>query len=95
MARSGEKVAFKFAVGDEVTETITGYKGIVTAQFHYLNGCRRYLLEGKIKPDGGGNPEGLIYDEDRLTKTKTANAKVPATGGGPASTSPPALNRSR
>lgn len=92
MPKRGEKVQFKFAVGDEVTETVTGFVGIITAQFHYLNGCKRYLLEGKVdKP--GGKPEELAYDEDRLELTKAPNAKVPATGGGPPSSAAPARQR--
>lgn len=95
MPKKGEKVQFAHALGAEVTETetVTGFTGVITAQFHYLNGCKRYLVEAKAdKP--AAKPEELAYDEDRLEPTKAPKAEVRKTPtGGPPSRTPPARQR--
>lgn len=79
---SAEKVKFKFTNGEKVRDTVTGFEGVVTAQFHYINGCKRYLLEaGADKPSA--KPEELIFDEGRLELVNAPKKEVPRkpTGG--------------
>ena len=40
-------------LGDKVTDTISGYSGIVVARYEYLNGCVRFQVEpDKLTKDG-------------------------------------------
>lgn len=55
---------FKFENGDEVSEKVTGFKGIITGTCFYLTGCNQYLVTAKS--DQGKEPVALWYDEGRL-----------------------------
>ena len=61
---------FKFKNGDEVTEKITGFKGVITGTCFYLTGCSQYLITAKSKD--GKEPTALWYDEGRIEYVKTA-----------------------
>lgn len=60
------KKEFKFANGDEVKETVTGFKGTITGTCFYLTGCNQYLIVTKIK-DEFSEAVSKWYDEGRLT----------------------------
>ena len=59
---------FKFKNGDEVTEKITGFKGVITGTCFYLTGCNQYLITAKAKE--GKEPIALWYDEGRIELEK-------------------------
>ena len=87
---------FKIELGTEVTESITGYKGTVTARCEYTTGCVQYQVTPKCKA-GGKYDEGCWLDEDRLiekvvpkaVKKKSPRAYTPTYSGGPQSNPPP------
>jgi len=59
---------FKFKMGDELKDTLTGFSGIVVARSQYLTGCNRYSLQ-KQKLTKEGRPEKWeSFDEDMLIK---------------------------
>lgn len=43
---------FKFNLGDEVVDTITGYTGIVVSRADYLTGCFHYGVQSRTLKDG-------------------------------------------
>jgi hypothetical protein len=53
-------------LGDRVKDSITGFKGIVTGRFEYLNGCVRLAVTPEELKDG--KPvEDMVFDEGRLS----------------------------
>ena len=78
------RVNFKYANGDEVTEKITGFKGVITGAVCYLTGCNQYLITAKSKSD---KEEATViwYDEGRLAltiKEKVSQKEVEADDNG-------------
>lgn len=70
----------RIKMGDTYRDEITGFEGIITARFEYMNGCVRYELEAA---DAEGRPKGYVFDEQRLVKATTgAKPKPTATAGG-------------
>lgn len=68
-------------LGSQVEDTVTGFKGTVTSEHIYLNGCVRYGVSPRVKKDGT-LLESQIIDEPQLKITKRAAPKpVPAAGG--------------
>jgi len=70
---------FRFDLGDRARD-ITGFEGIITGRYEYLNGCIRYTLEtlrdGEVKE--------LTTDEDRLelvAETEEKKSFLTRTGG--------------
>jgi len=37
-----------FKLGEKVKDTVTGFKGTITARIEYLNGCIQYCVEPKV-----------------------------------------------
>jgi hypothetical protein len=74
---------FKYALGDELKDTITGFTGIVMARTDYLTGCQHYgLIPRKLDKDG--NPQDYQWiDESRLVSTGKGlkDYKAPDTSG--------------
>lgn len=60
---------FEFNNGDEVKDSITGFKGIVVAQTKWLNGCVRYLIQPQNLKDGK-TVEAESVDEGQLVLIK-------------------------
>jgi len=56
---------FKIEMGSEVTDVVTGFKGIVTAQHLYITGCAQYDLTPPLKKDGT-LADIISIDEGRL-----------------------------
>lgn len=56
---------FKYSLGDEVKDRVTGFVGIVAAQIKWINGCLRYVVQPQEVKDG--KPiEGSSFDEGDL-----------------------------
>lgn len=56
---------FRVDLGTEVTDQITGFKGMVTARCQYITGCNQYLVQPKVKK-AGDFVESQWFDEDRV-----------------------------
>jgi len=70
-------------LGDEVKDSITGFKGIVVAVTNWLHGCRRITVQpAKLSTDGKPN-ETHTFDEPQLIllKKKKVDAGRRDTGG--------------
>ena len=64
---------FKFELGSEVKDKVTGFKGIIKGRSQYLSGCNTYGIQSqKLKEN---KPQDWIWiDEDYLTLIK--NKKI-------------------
>lgn len=51
------------AMGKEVEDTVTGFKGTITARYEFINGCVQYLVEGRVKDN---ETKDTAVDEQRL-----------------------------
>ncbi len=60
--------------GDQVTDEVTGFKGIVMAICEHLHGCRRCAIQPKVGKDGK-NIESLWIDEPQIKITKKGVVK--------------------
>ena len=79
-----QKVTFKYNYGDQVKDQVTGFKGIVMAQTHYINGCIRYSVQPSMGKDLEKLPDQYYFDEAQLVLVKAASVKVKeAPTGGP------------
>jgi hypothetical protein len=65
MKASERSTLWKFNLGEQVKDTVTGFKGIITARIEYINGCLQYCVEPKV--DKEGKPQKHQYvDEGQL-----------------------------
>ena len=69
-------------LGEEVRDTITGFKGVAVSRNEWLNGCVRYAVQGKVDKDGKVPKEEWI-DEKQLVVVKKKAAKNGKLLGGP------------
>jgi hypothetical protein len=72
---------FKWEMGSEVKDKVTGFKGIVVCRSQYLTGCNRYAVQSQelcdAKPVSWQN-----FDEDQLEMVgKGMNIDVKDPGG--------------
>ena len=72
-------------LGDEVKDSITGFKGVAVIRHTYLQGCDRISVIGQSTTDLPNPPE-LSFDEPQLiiTKAKKVVGNRDTTKGGPA-----------
>ena len=74
---------FKFANGDRVRDTLTGFTGIVVCRSDWFNGCLRYAVQGD-KLNEGVPTENQHFDEAQLELRKAGAVKMPQVErGGP------------
>lgn len=67
-------------LGDEVCDSITGFKGVAVAITEWLNGCQRIMIQPKELKDG--KPiEPLTFDTEQLIITKKADVHAEKHGG--------------
>lgn len=74
-------------LGMKVKDTVTGFTGITTCRYVFLNGCVRWLVEAG-KPDGSGIEE-LAFDDGRLEVIKKEPVEHVETRTGGARPTPP------
>jgi hypothetical protein len=55
---------FKFELGQMVTETSTGYRGIVLHRTERLNGPNTYGVQAKVLHEGPQVPDRCIWEGD-------------------------------
>lgn len=68
-------------LGDRVRDTISGWEGIATARYDYINGCVRWQVDGA---DKDGKPDGFVFDYQSLEIVEEAvkpSAPLARTGG--------------
>jgi len=84
----GTKVDFKFNLGTEVKDTITGYSGIVIARCQWLHNCNTYGVKSKTLKEGVPIP-CEYFDEPSLETISTKKFEEHRGTGGPC----PEINR--
>lgn len=50
-------------LGAKVRDRVSGWEGIATARYEYINGCERYEVAAT---DKDGKPEGFVFDVQQL-----------------------------
>jgi hypothetical protein len=61
---------YKFELGDEVKDIVTGFRGIVRARSEYDTGCNRYGVQSQ-KLENGKPADWQWFDEPALTLSKS------------------------
>lgn len=70
-------------LGDEATDTVTGFTGVAVSRTEYINGCTRVSLQPKIKSDGS-LPSYETFDEPQLVVVEAQKVpRGPTNTGGP------------
>ena len=79
------KVKFKFSNGEEVRDVVSGFTGIIDCISLWLNGCRRYSVQPKMKEGETTRPDSIWIDEESLEKLSDGVKEVvePTKTGGP------------
>lgn len=72
-------------LGDKAKDTISGFTGIVTGEFKYLNGCVRLQIEPDKLDKEGKVMEGRIFDIEQLALVKAKARPTLSPSGGPMS----------
>ncbi len=67
----------KVELGDEVKDSVSGFKGIAVSTHVYLHGCTRISVQPKVDKTGK-HPETQAFDEPQLIILKKGKIK---TGG--------------
>lgn len=70
---------FKYEMGAEVTDKITGYKGTITSQHLYINGCVSYGVERLEQ----GDIKSWSIDEERISFISQGLSLEAKPSGGP------------
>lgn len=52
-------------LGDRVCDAISGFTGIITGRYEYLNGCIRYGISPTIDKEGK-LPDTMVFDEHQI-----------------------------
>lgn len=75
----------KIQLGDEVEDTITGFKGVAIGRTTWLTGCDRIMVQPKGVTKDGKTYEPQSFDEGilKVTKPKNNSIKTDRTKGGP------------
>lgn len=73
----------KIQLGDEVKDTVTGFKGIAIVRSEYISGCARVGVQPGVDKEGK-IPDAQHFDEPMLQVIKAAKiAQKPTKDGGP------------
>jgi len=75
---------YKFDNGDQVKDTITGFKGVIVARTQWMNECIRYAVQPRDLKDGEVVNDHW-FDEEQLELVKGSRNLAPksAPSGGP------------
>jgi hypothetical protein len=79
------KVVFEFDNGIEVRDKVSGFVGIIDCCALWLNGCRRYSVQPRMKEGETTRPDSIWIDEETLEKvSEGVNKQIkPTKTGGP------------
>lgn len=76
-------------LGKRYRDSVSGWEGVATARYEYLNGCVRIELGDH---DKDGEPKAFVFDESQIVDAETAEKLTGFTGtGGRISSSEPKL----
>jgi hypothetical protein len=70
-------------LGDKVKDRISGFAGIATGEFKYLNGCVRIQVDPDKLDKEGKTIDGRVFDIEQIVLVKAAAPVKPS--GGPRS----------
>lgn len=78
-------VDFKFNNGEEVIDLVSGLKGIIDCSSLWMNGCRRYSVQPRVKKGETSKPDSIWFDEETLSKVSDGLVEKikPSNTGGP------------
>lgn len=68
-------------LGDTYRDQVSGWKGVATAVYFYLNKCVRVSIDAS---DENGKPKGFIFDAEqimRVPETPSVRTDAVASGG--------------
>ena len=77
-------------MGMQVRDVVTGFKGVVVAETHWLNGCTRVQVQPRPKKGENSVPGAESFDVEQLEVVNAAPVRLPRqkpervgmTGGG-------------
>lgn len=69
-------------LGDIAKDSVSGYKGVVVAVTHWLNGCRRITIQSQ-ELHNGQPIDGHTFDEMQVEVVKAKSHKAKTSTGGP------------
>lgn len=76
----------KIELGKRYRDAISGWEGVATARYEYMNGCVRYELAAH---DKDGKPEAFVFDEQQIVECATSEpVEATARAGGPRGAAP-------
>ena len=73
---------FKFNLGDDVRDSITGFEGVVVCRTQWIHNCNAYGLQPRKMKDGKPG-ERHHFDEPSLELIKAETEKPERNTGGP------------
>lgn len=79
---------FKFDLGLELKDTITGFQGVAMARTEYLTGCNHYGLQSRDQRKDGQPIDWVYFNESRLTVVDQVADKSDGAPSGPCSNPP-------
>jgi hypothetical protein len=60
-------------LGDKVRDVVSGWEGIASGRYEYLNGCIRWQVDGT---DKDGKPDGYVFDDQQIEVVEEAVVPV-------------------
>ena len=82
MSTENEEPEFKFSLGDEAKDAITGFEGVIVCRSQWLHNCNVYSLQPKELKDGKPM-DRQSFDEPQLELVKKGAFKESRDTGGP------------
>jgi hypothetical protein len=69
-------------LGNRYRDTVSGWEGVATGRFEYMNGCFRICLGGT---DKDGQPEDFVFDVEQIVPVDApaVERSAPSPTGGP------------
>lgn len=72
-------------LGAKVRDTVSGFVGVATCRYEYMNGCVRFEVSAADKDD---KPCGFVFDVEQLEVLESSTRSTPAPHGGERSSTP-------
>jgi hypothetical protein len=83
---NAEPAPKRLTIGEKATDTISGYKGIITCRASFLNGCHRVGISANALDKDGKVKETPFFDEPQVESfTAPAPKERQTSTGGPVS----------
>lgn len=79
MGKNGTKFRSDVVLGDRYRDSVTGYEGVASALYFFLNACERVNLE---RLDEKGEPSSATFDAPRLVHVDTGRTPIVDRTGG-------------